>query len=51
MWPILHGLSDFALYLKDYLMDECHFFQIMRQFDPNFDFKINIGQHDLYFMI
>ena len=27
------------------------YFQIMRWDDPNFDLKINIGQHDLYFMV
>ena len=36
-WP-----NDFALCLKDYLMDKCHIFQIMRQADPNFDLKINM---------
>ena len=25
--------------------------QTMRQCDSNFDLKINIGQHDLYFMV
>ena len=24
---------------------------LMRQFDPNFDLKVNICQHDLYFMV
>ena len=43
--------SDFALRLKDYSMDDLSYFQIMRQDDPNFDLKINIGQHDLYFMV
>ena len=27
------------------------YFQIMRKCDPNFVLKINIGQHDLYFMV
>ena len=31
-------------------MDECHILD-MRQYDTNFDLKINIGQHDLYFMV
>ena len=41
--------SDFVFYLKtfDAWMS---YFQIMRQCDPNFDHKVNISQHDLYFM-
>ena len=39
--------SDFVLYLQDCLS----YFQIMRQCDPNFDLKVNISQHDLYFMV
>ena len=39
--------SDFVLYLQDYLMHESYF-QIMRQFDPNFDLKVNTSEHDLY---
>ena len=27
------------------------YFQIMRECDPNFDLKVNISQHDLYFMV
>ena len=42
--------DDFVLYLQDYLMNKAYF-QIMRQCDLNFDIKINIGQHDLFFMV
>ena len=41
---------DFALYLEDYLRHESYF-QIMRKCDLNFDLKVNINQHDLYFMV
>ena len=27
------------------------YFQIMRQCDPNFDLKVNISRHNLYFMV
>ena len=36
--------NNFVFYLQDYLMNESYF-QIMRQCDPNFDIKINVGQH------
>ena len=55
-WPQSKSMSpwswstDFALYLKDYLMDESYF-QIIRKCDPTLDLKVNIGQHDLYFMV
>ena len=39
--------SDFALYLKDYLI----YFGIMSQYDLMFDLKINVGHCDLNFML
>ena len=47
--------SDFALYLEDCLMYEHHtselWVRIMSQYDLTFDFKINVGHFDLYFMV
>ena len=41
--------SDFALYLED-LFDACtSYFEIMNQYDPRFDLKINVGHCDLFF--
>ena len=38
-----------ALYLQDYLMDQCHIFG---DSDPNFDLKINIGHvHGLVILL
>ena len=44
LWPIFHGPVTLPYISKT-------IFQIIRQCDPNFDLKINIGQHDLYFMV
>ena len=43
-------VSDFALYLEDYLMYEHHLWDY-EQYDPRFDLKINVGHCDLYFMV
>ena len=43
-------MSDFALYLEDYLMHE-HYYWDMSQYDPKFYLKINIGHCDIYFMV
>ena len=49
MWPIFHSpviLSYLSLF--DALLSYLH---IMTQCDPNFDLKVNINQHNLYFMV
>ena len=39
-------------YISHYLMPKFHIYIIMMiQCDPNFDLKVNINQHDLYFMV
>ena len=50
LWPIFHG--PVICLISPRLFDGCvSYFQIMRQFDSNFDLKINIGQHYLYFIV
>ena len=43
--------SDFALYLKDYLLYEHYYMGLLCQYNPKFDLKSNIGHCDLYFMV
>ena len=50
LWPIFHGPAILP-YVSKTIDGWVSYFQIMRQGDPNFDLKINIGQHDLYFMV
>ena len=50
LWPIFHG-PVFCLLSQRLFDGWVSYFQIMKQGDPNFDLKINIGQHDLYFMV
>ena len=50
LWPIFHG--SVILSISPTLFDVwVSYFQIMRHCDPNCDFKVNISQHDLYFMV
>ena len=50
VWPIIHG--PVILSISPRLFDVwVSYFQIMRKRDPNFDLKVNISQHDLYFMV
>ena len=42
--------SDCALYTEDYFM-YVSLFRIMNQYDPTHDLKINVGHHDLCFMV
>ena len=46
MWPIFHG----PVTLSYLLMHESQILRY-RQCDPNFDLKVNISQHDPYFMV
>ena len=50
MWPIFH-VQWFCLTSPRLYDAWVSYFQIMRQCDPNFDFKVSISQHDLYFMV
>ena len=43
-------LSDFALYLEDYLMYKHYTLGLMSQYDLMLDLKIKVGHCDLYFM-
>ena len=47
--PIFSWFSDFALYLKLYLIDECHTFGLMNQCNATFNLKINLD--DLHFKV
>ena len=47
----ISGLSDFALYLEDYLMYKHDTLKIMSQYDLMLDLKIKVGQCDLYVMV
>ena len=53
MWPLFHGPVTLSYITKTFWCMSVIFsyFQIMRQCDPNFDLKVNINQHDLYFMV
>ena len=50
MLPIFHGPVVLS-YISKTIWCMSVIFQIMRQCDPNFDLKVNISQHDLYFMV
>ena len=49
-WPIFHG-PVICLISPRLFGAWVSYFQILRQCDPNFDLKVNISQHDLYFMV